>query len=1134
MTMFRLFLVAALIGPAHAAWAQYQATPQAGVPYPALTNPIAVPLTAVGTNDPKDRGRATLPIGFDFPLYNKVYSQVTVTANGVLFFEPSSGANTTSDFPGNVALPNGAEPNAVLAPLWDDLIGNLSTSALQTQAVSGPNGQGLAIEFKDWNRAFGSFTLNFQVRIWANGIIEFFYGTMTGSGATSITATIGIESATGTAGTRGLTTCTTDCALTSFDPGGTGTPISYIRFGPPPGVDLQALNLRIDGISDTGTDLSISTTLTMRNFGTLTSGSFGYDLFLSEDTIIDGADVALTPSPAPLSLTALQVATRSNTGTVARPDGGSWYVLASIPPLPDGGEANTFNNVVASSVPYASGVDLIAEAVRPPPVGGPGDPITIPIQFSNQGFEPAGSVAVKLYVSVDNTLSVDDRLLTTQNLSILGGQQIQQGVTFTIPGVTPAGDFYVIMTLDDGPNAGTIPERSELNNVVASATQLQVRQADLAVSAVRVMRAQAPYDVLSTAFFGENARFEAFVSNLGGATAANTTVSFFLSDNESLNAVTDKLVGSVTGQTFLPGESRWVPLVSAAVPTTNTLGQTLPVQPYFFFAAATAQGITESNANNNFDKSTPVVLRDPAPNLLAVELQTPARAGAGEFVVVSRTLTNLGNRAATGATYRYYLSANTIITPDDLPLMRVTSGGEVLDGTLSLAINQRDSAVEVLRMPTSLSPAQYYIGVLLDPDGLIDEADETDNGLAGTRTDVVPQSLGLATAMLADANVGLPYSMQLEGQGGAAPYTFSLADSLPAGLTLSPSGLISGTPTQKGAFTVTIVVHSNGASVTAARSLRVAPVTQSIALNATPLPAPTRFVPYRATLGAAGGAGSYRYELVGGLLPVGLSLSSTGELTGTPTDALGTTRSFVVRVVDLVGNVDERAYSMTVVDAAPFTIRTRTLDDGLLGADYLQAIVVFNPGGSMVSVPVSWKVIVGELPPGLALEPSQTDTLILAGIPTRPGNYQFTLEAVDAQGRTDAVTYFVFVAAGAVTSSVAGPTLVRPGDAVTVTFSATPLPDGTKWFWREGRLPPGLAFTEDGIVTGTVDADAPLGVYTFTLGVGLSSNQLLSMHAWSLEVSNEKIVKSGCSVVDGSWLWLAGLLLLRRRGAQAR
>lgn len=116
--MLRVALCLCLaVMPVQSAWAQYVATPQAGVPYPALTNPSPVVLVAAGSNDPRDRGRATIQLGFDFTLYGRVYQALTVTANGLLFLEPSTGANLTSDFPGNVALPSGAEPNGIVAPL---------------------------------------------------------------------------------------------------------------------------------------------------------------------------------------------------------------------------------------------------------------------------------------------------------------------------------------------------------------------------------------------------------------------------------------------------------------------------------------------------------------------------------------------------------------------------------------------------------------------------------------------------------------------------------------------------------------------------------------------------------------------------------------------------------------------------------------------------------------------------------------------------------------------------------------------------------------------------------------------------------------------------------------------------------
>jgi hypothetical protein len=50
-----------------------------------------------------------------------------------------------------------------------------------------------------------------------------------------------------------------------------------------------------------------------------------------------------------------------------------------------------------------------------------------------------------------------------------------------------------------------------------------------------------------------------------------------------------------------------------------------------------------------------------------------------------------------------------------------------------------------------------------------------------------------------DGFVGVPYSLQLSACCGTAPYTWSIYQgSLPAGLSLSSGGLISGTPTTAG------------------------------------------------------------------------------------------------------------------------------------------------------------------------------------------------------------------------------------------------------------------------------------------------------------------------------------------------
>jgi hypothetical protein len=72
--------------------------------------------------------------------------------------------------------------------------------------------------------------------------------------------------------------------------------------------------------------------------------------------------------------------------------------------------------------------------------------------------------------------------------------------------------------------------------------------------------------------------------------------------------------------------------------------------------------------------------------------------------------------------------------------------------------------------------------------------------------------LDIGPPILPNGTVGLAYSQQLTGTGGTAPYTFSVSSGpLPAGLTLTPTGVLAGTPTTAGTFTFTLrVIDSAG------------------------------------------------------------------------------------------------------------------------------------------------------------------------------------------------------------------------------------------------------------------------------------------------------------------------------------
>jgi len=73
-------------------------------------------------------------------------------------------------------------------------------------------------------------------------------------------------------------------------------------------------------------------------------------------------------------------------------------------------------------------------------------------------------------------------------------------------------------------------------------------------------------------------------------------------------------------------------------------------------------------------------------------------------------------------------------------------------------------------------------------------------------------TLSITTASLPAGIVGQPYSVRLLSTGGVAPITWGLskvADTLPTGLTLSPSGLISGTPQAYETKHITVVAQDS-------------------------------------------------------------------------------------------------------------------------------------------------------------------------------------------------------------------------------------------------------------------------------------------------------------------------------------
>jgi len=169
---------------------------------------------------------------------------------------------------------------------------------------------------------------------------------------------------------------------------------------------------------------------------------------------------------------------------------------------------------------------------------------------------------------------------------------------------------------------------------------------------------------------------------------------------------------------------------------------------------------------------------------------------------------------------------------------------------------------------------------------------KSDNYTLRTGDTGSPTDLSISSSyILSDGVKGTAYSETLQVSGGKSPYTWSITDTLPAGLSLdSSSGIISGTPTATGTTAFTVKVEDSSSpklSDTKSLSIEISGTSGSaLSISTSSLPDGTKGRTYSQTLQVSGGKSPYTWSISLGTLPAGLSLNSaTGVISGTPTVA---------------------------------------------------------------------------------------------------------------------------------------------------------------------------------------------------------------------------------------------------------
>ncbi|MBL8120976.1 MAG: putative Ig domain-containing protein, partial [Anaerolineae bacterium] len=154
-------------------------------------------------------------------------------------------------------------------------------------------------------------------------------------------------------------------------------------------------------------------------------------------------------------------------------------------------------------------------------------------------------------------------------------------------------------------------------------------------------------------------------------------------------------------------------------------------------------------------------------------------------------------------------------------------------------------------------------------------------------------------------NVAYSYSFTASG---TTPITYSVTSgSLPPGLTMNSAGVISGTPTTDGGYNATVTA-SNGGTPNATRSFTIVITSTPPSITSSNPVNGSRGVAYSHTF-TANGTPTITFSRTSGTLPPGLTLSSAGVLSGTPT----TNGTYTATVTASNGSSPSATQTFTIV-----------------------------------------------------------------------------------------------------------------------------------------------------------------------------------------------------------------------------
>jgi len=378
-----------------------------------------------------------------------------------------------------------------------------------------------------------------------------------------------------------------------------------------------------------------------------------------------------------------------------------------------------------------------------------GDEVAVDADITNQGLGAAGASEVAFYLSPNAYVSTSDVLLDTVAVGALDPSQTETvSHTLTLPGTPPAGfDLagygYIGTIVDSG---GAIEETDEGNNAN--------RGDGLDTDRVHIM-SPSP-DLMGTLLdaqeplrWGDSFTLDAEITNQGLAASGSAVVRFYMSLNAFISPDDELLVGDYTVPGLAAGATHLIDDWSLTLPAGPPTGYPGKGYVYIGMIVDADSDVAESDETNNVNRGADldmdrIYVLPAIADLRGSSFNVPDSVAWGETVDVSATIENVGNAAAPGFTVGVYLSVNGFISTADRFLASFAAPS--LAGTTSYTPTDWEVTLPADAPPGFEQDGSVWIGMIVDRDNVVEEADEDDNANRGGGLDFEGVSIGLPAA----------------------------------------------------------------------------------------------------------------------------------------------------------------------------------------------------------------------------------------------------------------------------------------------------------------------------------------------------------------------------------------------------